>query len=183
MDAVFEVSSGPTEAVSALAGMFPPEAEVAPANNSSSTGDEEGADRPAASTAQEAAAAAAAADAVLLANKRHARALEDIQAQRGPTASPTEAALATPAVEEGDAESPQEDGAESPDAEAEPEVEVGSPAGGVDASGGSSKAELEKVAAFIASYAGAHFGRRDPPRICTRDCSELLPFLAPACRK
>eukprot|EP00903_Cladosiphon_okamuranus_P006783 g6611.t1 len=181
VDAVFEVSSGPIEAVSALAGMFPPEAEAAPTNNSgigssnrsSCTGGEEGADQPAASTVKESAAATAAAvaaaDAVLRANKRHARTLEDIQAQRRPTASPTEVALATPAAEE--------EKAGSPVAEAEPEVEVDPSAGRVDGSSGSSNAELEKVAAFIASYAGEQEAAPAASRAPTKPPEP--PFLVP----
>lgn len=172
IDAIFEVSSGPTEAVSALAGMFPPES--APADvRSNSNGGGEGADQPSTTATQ------SAADAVLLASIRHARTLEDMQAQRGPPSSPTAAAPSTAAAEEDKANSPgskesssspkatapstaaaEEDEAESPGAEeAGPEAEVAPASGGVDDSiPSSSITELEKVAAFIASYAGAHLG-------------------------
>eukprot|EP00752_Nemacystus_decipiens_P004630 g4225.t1 len=216
VDAIFEVSSGPTEAVSALAGMFPPE--PAPADGSSgSTSGEEGADRPSTTTTQ-LAAAAAAAEAVLLANSRHARTLEDIQAQRRPPSPPTATAPATataaeedeaeppspptaaaPATgttaEEADAESPSTPTAAAPatataaeEYEAEPheaedagpEAEVAPAAGGVDvavSSSSSSNAELEKVAAFIASYAGEQEAASMAPLTPTKPPE--TPFLVP----
>lgn len=162
MDAIFEVSSGPTEAVSALAGMFPPEAAPADEGSPTSSTGAHGADQPAASTTQEAAAATTAAtapeDAMLLANKRQAKTMGDIQVQRGPAPAPAAEAPATPPAEE--------DEAECSDAVAGSDAETGPSPDGVDdsisSSSSSDDAELEKVAAFIASYAGADFGGLDP---------------------
>lgn len=200
VDAVFEVSIGPTEAVSALAGMFPPAA--APADSPGGSGScgectHQSPTTPtqAAATATATAVATPPAHAGVPDNQRYARTLEDITAQRGPPRTPMVAAAA-PAAEEDEAESPdveagpgvgvataeeegeaeppgeeagpgvrsptlaaatpaaEKDEAEPPDEEAGPEVEVAPASGGVDR--GSSSAELERVAAFIASYAGEH---------------------------
>lgn len=182
VQAVFEVSSDATEAVSALAGLSPPAekssdddqergpslAPTAPGDTASTTPDDE------------------TAATMMGANERLARTLEAIHAQRGsstpsvgPSATPagqgdafTAATTPPPPPPSGTSPAPLKPAA--PATEAGSDGDVGPPpaASGGHGDGGNcvstENVELEKVAAFIANYAGA-FGNSqilisfDPP--------------------
>lgn len=135
VDAVLEATSDPTEAVSALAGMSPP-AEAARATAAVE-----------AATSSDSATEGA--------NQRHARTLEAIQAHDEscpPSNDPARTSAATTlAVEDGRATA-------TPSVQNDVEVPSSNAKDDNLTTSNNDKVELEKVAAFIASYAGTAQG-------------------------